>query len=125
MEEHKKWFNGSASILKSNLFIFFAGQFVAFSCWFIFAAVTYGRLAAQFGDILEWRGRTDSRLERIDSDGTRSEKFRVEAEKLALANNETRIRYLEEQERKIDVMSEKISRIDESLKEIREQQPHK
>ena len=98
--------------LRSNLFIFLCGQVVTMSCGLVFFAVAWGKLSQQFVESMEWRAVTQSRMERMDKEGTNFGKNAVEAEKTRDEYLESRVKQIEENTRGIDVMKATLQRLE-------------
>lgn len=111
--------NGGVNFFKSNLFIFLCGQFLAFVCWLLIVAQVYGRIFQKFDDMVKWQSAVDVRIERMDTQGTNASKWAITEEEKKIDDDTRAIRDLQEQNRKIDVMGEKIARIDDSIKELK------
>jgi hypothetical protein len=115
MNDTPKFQNG---FFRSNLFIFLMGQVVTVLCGLVFFGVAWGRLSQQFTESMEWRARTDAQITRMDSIGPNASRYGVESLKLIAEQTDERLKYLEEQTRKIDVMKEKIDRVEGDVRNL-------
>jgi hypothetical protein len=97
---------------RSNLFIFLMGQVVTVLVGLVFFAVGWGRLSQQFQESMEWRATTQARLERMDKEGTNASKYSIQTEQGQIMSVNDRLKYIEEQVRKLDVMQLKIDRLE-------------
>ena len=104
---------------QSNLFIFLVGEVATILCAVVFFAVGWGKLSQQFVENYEWRKYVDAKIERMDKEGTNASRYGIQSEKVELDQHETRLKIVEDETRKTDVIAEKISRIEESLREIK------
>jgi hypothetical protein len=110
--------NGT-SFLKSNLFIFLLGQGVMFAFWVTGFAVTYGQNTQKFLELTDKVSVLQATTKRMDESGTNFSHYGIESERAQAIKMEARLHEVEDQTRQIAVMSEKINRIDENLKELR------
>ena len=105
-------FQTKNGFFRSYLFTFLMGQVVTFLVGLIFFAIGWGKLAQQFTEGQQWRVIAEARMERMDSTGTNFARYQVEALRLHAEQNEAKITVLQEETRKIDVMKEKIDRLE-------------
>lgn len=97
---------------RSNLFIFLMGQIVTFLVGLIFFAVGWGKLSEQFTESQAWRTSADKRLERMDATGTNHARYEIQTLHSANDQMDARLKMLEEQDRIIPVLKEKIDRLE-------------
>ena len=60
----------------------------------------------------EWRVQAQVRMERMDREGTNNGRYESQAARTRLDNIEGRLKAVEDEARKIDVMKEKIDRLE-------------
>ncbi len=122
-KQHGAWSGVRSSVngghfLKSNFFIFLLGQIVTLVCGLVVAGTIYGRVTQQFTELEKWHIETAATISRMDTFGTNASKWAIADEYKRIEANTSAIRELQDQTRKLDVMAEKISRIDEILKRL-------
>src|SRR6266404_810083 len=125
--KHGQWSGVRSSVngsgfLKSNLFVFLLGQFFMFAFWIITFAVTYGQNTEKNLQMSAWVGRLDSTVKRMDDSGTNFSHYGLAADQTRLTADEIRIHETEEQVKQIPVLIEKVSRVDENVKQLLQQQ---
>ena len=98
--------------IRSNLFVFMMGQVVTILIAIVFFAVGWGKLSQQFVESMEWRGVTQARLERMDKEGTNADRYGFESERARIDNMDGRLKAVEENTRKLDVMASTLDRLD-------------
>ncbi len=104
--------------LKSNLFIFLCGQVFTMICGLVVAGTIYGRLMQQFSEFERWHIETAGTITRMDTVGTNASKWAIADQYKKIEQNSAAIHELQEQTRKLDVIAEKISRIDDAVKTL-------
>jgi hypothetical protein len=110
---------------KSPFFIFLLGQVVLLVLWLGSFNIAWGKLSQQFVEIQDWRRYVDARIERMDKEGTNASRYGIQAEIKTIDQHEVRLRNVEEQTNKTGVIIEKISRIEEELKILNQNQSTK
>ena len=116
-QHHGVWSGARSTIngvgfLKSNLFIFLLGQIVMMLFWLGGFAVTYGQNSQKQTEYAVWRGQTDAAIKRMDDQGSNASYYGQKALNDRLNGEDSRLNEVEKQTKKIDVMDEKITRID-------------
>jgi Tfp pilus assembly protein PilN len=101
---------------RSPLFVFLLGQLALLLSAVVLFSVGWGKLSYQFTEIQEWRKYVDQRLEKMDNEGTNVGRYEMQATKATLDQHESRLKNVEQQTDKTNVIVEKISRIEEELK---------
>ncbi|SRR6266705_1898372 len=105
--------------LRSNLFIFLLGQIVMLSFWAITFASTYGQNSQKFLDLATRVASVESNQTRMDEHGTNASKYGLQADQTRFNIDEARLTEVEKSAKKIDVMDERLGRIDEAVRDIR------
>ena len=82
--------------------------------------IGWGRMSQQFTTLQENFAGMQKHVEQIDNEGTNREKYVLGSVLQSTEETKKRIAAVEDQARKIDVLVEKISRIDDTMKEIRD-----
>jgi hypothetical protein len=106
---------------RSNLFMFLLGQVLAVVAAFGVFSFTWGQISQEAIEMRKWKSDVTSTIKRMDDEGTNASKYSIKADTAQLNQLESRLKAVEGDDRKIDVMAEKINRIDETLKEIKNQ----
>jgi hypothetical protein len=109
--------NGT-TFFKSNFGVFIAGQLVTVVAGVALFLITYGGFTERQRQIGERVARLEETTQRMDREGTNASKYGIKEELNAIQSNTSRIARLEEQSAKIDVMAEKIARIDDTVKRM-------
>ncbi len=105
-------FQTQVGFFKSNLFIFLMGQVVTFLIALIFFAVGWGKLSEQFTENQAWRNSAEARLTRMDEFGTNHSKYQLDALRSKDEEIIGRLKAVEDQDRIIPVLKEKIDRLE-------------
>ena len=100
--------------------MFLLGQILAVLGTLIFFSFTWGQISQEAIENRKWKFETDKTIKRMDEEGTNASKYALKAHVTKLDELDFRLKSVEGDGRKIDVMAEKISRIDDSVKEIRD-----
>jgi hypothetical protein len=101
--------NGT-NFLRSNLFIFLLGQIATATIGLAVFLIAYGTQQEQSRQMAKEIGELKGITSRMDDKGTNFSHYGI---------MEARLSINEEQVKKIDVMNEKITRIDKTVEEIR------
>lgn len=90
---------------------------IIFVATFLFA---FGKLAERFDRMSEWQSQANNRIERMDTNGTNFSHTNLALEQQIISSHENRIVKMEELFGRINVMGEKIDRLSEDMKVIRQ-----
>ena len=101
-----------SGFFQSNLFIFLMGQVVTMLVGLVFFGIAFGKITQQFTEGQEWRRQAQGVLERMDRDGDNFAQYEIRANKTHDQQVDERLKAIEENVRKIDVMKEKIDRLE-------------
>jgi hypothetical protein len=110
--------NGT-NFLRSNLFIFLLGQIATATIGLAVFLIAYGTQQEQSRQMAKEIGELKGITSRMDDKGTNFSHYGITAEMSRMDRIEARLSINEEQVKKIDVMNEKITRIDKTVEEIR------
>ncbi len=88
------------------------GQVVTFMVALIFFAVGWGKLSEQFTENQAWRNSAETRLQRMDENGTQHSKYQMDALRAKDDELNGRLKAVEDQDRVIPVLKEKIDRLE-------------
>jgi hypothetical protein len=113
--------NGT-SFFRSNMFVFLTGQLILLCLFVASQLITKGQNDQKFTDLSLRVGAVEAVQHRMDENGTNFSHYNLAGEDKRLQSIEARMLDLENRTAKIDVMAEKISRIDDTLKEMRASQ---
>ena len=104
--------------LRSNLFMFLLGQVLAVLAAYGVFSFTWGQISQEAIEMRKWKVEVTATIKRMDEEGTNASKYSIKSDNATLNELESRLKAVEGDVRKIDVMAEKISRIDDTLKDI-------
>jgi hypothetical protein len=110
--------NGT-NFLRSNFFIFLLGQIVTAAIGLGIFLIAYGGQQEQFRQMIRSIGALEATTLRMDEKGTNFSHYGIAADVSRMDRLEQRLGINEEQVKKIDVMNEKLTRIDKTVDEIR------
>ena len=103
-------------------FIATTGRYiVSFLCGALLSAYTIGGKAQDLSNLLKWQGQVQVTLDRMDNDGTRASKWRIDQEIKDEAAMDVRIKLNEEAAKKIDTMISKIEELKIAVAELKSQ----
>lgn len=90
--------------------------FLSFVCGTLSAAFLLGGKSRDISDLQIWRTHVDTKLERMDKDGTNRSHWTDDSQSLQITANQTRLtdveKRIEQQGEKINVMQGKLDRIE-------------
>lgn len=92
---------GNSQSMKSTIVTVVAGQLIVILGWAVLVAVAWGKLSEQFKSSAEWRAAATPVIEAVK-----------------YGRYEERLRYLEENSKKIDTMVAQMNRMEEALKKL-------
>lgn len=110
--------NGT-SFLRSNLFIFLLGQIATAIVGIAILLTTYGAQQERNSQIANRIGGLEATTNRMDEKGTNFSHYGIASDVQRMDRLELRIAANEEQTKRIAVMDEKLTRIDKTVDEIR------
>lgn len=90
-----------------------------FSFWLVGFTTTYGRKEEQWQQMATWRAGMDATIKRMDDKGTNASHWAIDKERESILANSKKIEELQSQTRKLDVMDEKLSRMQTDLNELK------
>src|SRR5205823_5503040 len=109
--------NGT-TFVRSGFFIFLLGQVSLAAVGLATFLITVGGLSERFLQLSNHVAAQDVLISRMDKEGTTFSHFGIASDRDKLSSLEVRLTADESSIKKIDVMDEKITRIDDTLRQI-------
>ncbi len=96
------------------------GHVLAIAVFLAGLLISYGSFSAKFDNLSQWHDGIDKRLDKMDTNGTNYSHNTLDLERQILGSHEARLNKTEEVIGKIGVMSEKIDRITDDVKDLKQ-----